>query len=232
MGHAGPLQSRSVQQINTARAVRMLTGNQNLDSQSLGTSNIPSPQSIQRLRRKVQETERLHTALRAEAARNEALLARLKPLLSGTPSAVVNVNSSTDTGVADQQQHSLAFLASNSKVSSLGASPTKPLSQNTQFTISQLPALKSLLESLRPHIQSVPEAGSSTAAEARDAYIESQSRRAIARKGLNSDATGEAGADSLGRLLGNDEVRALEGIAGALSGNGERSQRGYDQMEE
>jgi len=212
-----------------------LTSDQDLDVQALVNSTTSSPQSIERLRRKIQETERLQIALQAEAARNEALLSELRPLLSQSSSAAAELNSRIDTETTVRQQPSFSFLTSDPTASSFGVAPpskSRPLTQNTQFTLSQLPALKSLLTSLPTYLGSLPEAEGNVSEVARVAYIESQSRRAMARKGLDPDTKGGAGTESLGRPLGNEELRALEGIADGLSNGGQNGHGDYDEMEE
>ena len=200
-----------------------------------------TPETIATLWRKVQETEKLHAMLKAEAARNEAILAHLRPLsLQSTADTQRKslLQSSSPIKTTDQSQPSFSFLTNVSSASTLGIdahSDRKPLAQNTRFTLSQLPALKTLLQELRPHIASLPRAGpGGEAVRARQAYIETQSRRAMARKGVNSDGTASIGVESLGRPVGVEEVSALEAIVGAFGGPGASSHgaRDPDRMEE
>ena len=189
-----------------------------------------SPESVQFLRRKVQETEKLQAVLKAEAAKNEAILYRLRPLV---PRMTSSSSSQLQVDSQEQSQKSLAFLTETPAAATLGISTKgtlQPLAQNTRFTVSQLPALKELLEGLRPSISSVPVAGRDQAAETREAYIESQSRKAMVKRGIDADAAAGAITEGLGRPLGNEEVRALEGIVGSL-GDG-RDTRSYEKMEE
>ncbi|KAF2084916.1 hypothetical protein K490DRAFT_75559 [Saccharata proteae CBS 121410] len=213
------------------------------------TKSTPSvtPESIQILRRKVQETQKLNTALLAEKARNDALLTQLRSLVSAPPDMKTErANSAGDnntTAGASNTPNTLSFLTSTASAKSLGvAFPTTtttasaastngnrhgPLRTNTAFTLSQLPALRTLLESLRPKIATlpVPQSGaldwSKDAARERREYVEVQTRRLLERRG------------GAGRRAGPEEVRAMEGIAGVLGGRDGGSGDGEgDAMEE
>jgi kinetochore protein Mis12/MTW1 len=96
-----------------------------------------------------------------------------------------------------------------------------PLETNTSFTISQLPALRALLDDLRPKLAgldgTVAGAREDDAARERRLYIESQTRKALERRG--KDFEGEA--EATGRRVGPDELAALESITEGL-GTGDR----------
>jgi kinetochore protein Mis12/MTW1 len=64
--------------------------------------------------------------------------------------------------------------------------------------------------------------------EARHGYIESQTRRALDRVGL--DAVTAPDGEVLGRRMGAEETRALEGIVGAMSARQQKQED--DVMEE
>lgn len=186
-------------------------------------------ETLSRLRKQVQETDKLHRALKAEVARNEALLSRLKPLgiesqpshpaQSGIDTSFTSATSNPNPQVQDHA--SFSFLTSTSAASDLSIgknSESQPLAQNTKFTASQLPALKRLLDELRPHLGSVPKPGmGSESQRAREAYIESESRKAMIRNGIEPGA-GEGG--GAGRLISAEEIGALESVAGALEQGG------------
>ena len=214
----------------------MLDHYKEIKSPSHNASESATPESLAMLRRKVQETEKLQAMLKAEAIRNEAILARLRPL-SLQPQQESQrkslLQSSSPVKASTEQQPSFSFLAQGPAADTLGITAnakTQTLSQNIKFTLSQLPALKALLEELRPHLASMPRAGLGTdAAQAREAYIETQSRKAMARKGIDPASTTSAGAEDMGRILGSDEVRSLESIVGE---NGGRRATDADRMEE
>ncbi|EOD47248.1 putative mis12 domain protein [Neofusicoccum parvum UCRNP2] len=221
------------------------------DLQLPNTSNSssspqPTPESVQALRRKVNETSKLHTALLAEKARNEALLTQLRGLLSGntgtkiepvsSPQATRHSAVSADGSVAaaGSQEPSLSFLASAPAAQNLGISlPTDgsaagkqtPLKTNTTFALGQLPHLRKLLEGLRPKIAalSVPGgAGPGTEfAQSRRDYVETQTRRLLESRGVDV-RSGEGGAESLGRRIQPEEVRGMEAVAGLVGAGAEK----------
>lgn len=183
-----------------------------------------SLEGIRRLRRKVQETRRLQTALRRQVERNEVLLGQLRGLIASSPEGVKAEEMS-----AQETMGAYAFLTHTPSVQALGMSPistftlpannaqskSRRLTTNTSFTLSQLPALKALLAELRPKLASVLDmsvaAPESAAARERRLYLENQTRRALERSGV---AIGEGGgsAEGPGRRVGSEELAALEGI--------------------
>ncbi|KAK4973291.1 hypothetical protein LTR66_007400 [Elasticomyces elasticus] len=176
-----------------------------------GPEESPTPESIQLLRRKVQETEKLNAALHAESARNEAMLAQLRSLTGKNLATPSNTEAVTPTPAP------LAFLTA--------PNPAKPLAQNTQFVLTQLPLLRDLLARLRPRIASLPnvDAARSEASAKRKAYIDGQSKRIMERRGIHVDDA-ISGAEGMpgtfvGRRVGSEELRAIEGIAASMSGD-------------
>jgi kinetochore protein Mis12/MTW1 len=187
-----------------------------------------TPESLQLLRRKLQETRKMHNALQSVATRNKSLIEQLRRLTSptspgeqGTPGA-------------------FSFLSHGSSAEQLGLTPSarsaasgttygsSPLETNTSFALSQLPALHQLLAELRPRLATLardsalaaPESGT---ARERRIFVERQSRKALDRQGFG---TGDGAADSLGKAVDPDELAALEGIVESLNNNG------HDTMEE
>ncbi|OCK92269.1 Mis12-domain-containing protein [Cenococcum geophilum 1.58] len=223
----------------------------NLTIPSSDTS-IPSPESLQLLRRKLQETQKLHAALLAEKTRNEALLTRLRSLLSppstashGPPAQTTKTEhspSSGQDGSRGADTGAFAFLSHGPAAQSLGIPPLpatapstshEPISTHADFTLSQLPALRAQLVALKPYLataslptKSASAGGGAEAAEAareRREYIESQTRRVLERRGVDV----RNGAAVEGRRMGGEEVRALEEIVAAVGGrNGEREEAG------
>ncbi|KAK5013661.1 Mis12 protein-domain-containing protein [Cryomyces antarcticus] len=201
----------------------------------------PTLESIQLLRRKLQETEKLQVTLQAEAARNEALIQQLQFLLSGSPSTAFKTepsSSPTHDSMSARPSAPFAFLTSTPAAKPLGVSTTtarNPLTQNTTFALAQLPALRNLLASLRPKLTALPDApvgDEETVAGERRAYIESQTRRHLERRGVDLDAEDSVGQ---GRRIGPEEVRAIEAIVGALRRDeqaGAGADAGAEAMEE
>jgi kinetochore protein Mis12/MTW1 len=175
------------------------------------------PEELQVLRQRVQETRKLGNQLRATVRRNDVLIEQLRNLTGATNSQL--------PGSAGQ----LSFLANGSSASSLGVAippapltegEIGPLSTNTSFALSQLPALKELVAQLKPKLAHISKSAGIPATEAdvareRRHFIETQSIKAIERQGLTS---GTGYAEGLGRVVTLDEMMALESL---VDSNGE-----------
>ncbi|KAH0336365.1 hypothetical protein KCU81_g8605, partial [Aureobasidium melanogenum] len=195
-------------------------------------ANAPTPESVNRLRRKVQETEKLQSALRAEAAQNEALLAQLRPLTSAPPAAQSSFKPDQDTP-QQPQNASFSFLTNTPSAKALGVGSERhanSLAQNTNFVYSQIPALREIVSTLRSHLATLPAkdmaATVDQSTETRHVYIESQTRRALDRAGVDAAPTPDT--ESLGRRMGREETRALENIFAAMTAQNQAS----DKMED
>lgn len=153
----------------------------------------------------------------AEAAQNEAVIAQLKALTSP--------RSQNELGVVEADgQPNLSFLNSSRSSRAFNISTEKalhqPLTTNTTFTLSQLPALKAILADLRPKLASLqsPGPGLDSARderrqERRD-YIEQRARMHLQRNGR---AYAENVMFVNGRKVDPEEVEALEKVA-SISG--------------
>ncbi|KAI6091167.1 Mis12 protein-domain-containing protein [Hypoxylon rubiginosum] len=126
-----------------------------------GSSNAPSLDSINHLRRKLRESMRLNALLTAERARNDRMLDELRDLV-GVPSdshvkiektSPSNTQSQSDPQQQEQQQQQqkkkslFAFLHDKGSLTAGGSEA--PLSTTTAFTLSQMQALRALSTSLR-----------------------------------------------------------------------------------
>lgn len=183
-----------------ARWVR-LDHYKNLDVEP--SMNRVTPEELQLQRRKVHETAKLSAMLKAEEARNATVLAQLQSLCGGD-------------GSADAQTGSpLAFLMSSQHAS-------KPLSQEMQYAVAQLPALRLHLAQLKASHASAPSSRSARADDdsvqaRRRGYVESQTRKVLERRGIDLDAV--AGANQQGgRRMLKDEVDGLEAVVRILEG--------------
>ncbi|TID17973.1 Mis12-domain-containing protein [Venturia nashicola] len=198
------------------------------------TSPVPTPESIQQLRRKVQETRKLHAALEKTAKRNEATLSQLRSLIN--PSSAV-VKAEQHSSPSRDTTGTFSFLTNTPSAQSLGiapitssASPSKtistPLETNTSFTLTQLPALKALLNDLRPKLAELggdAAVKESEQAKERRIYIENQTRKVLEKRGVE---IGDEAVE-MGRRVPPEELAALEGIVEGMGGSAER-----DKMEE
>lgn len=190
----------------------------NLELSKVG--DAPTPEQVQLQRRKLQETTKLNNMLKAEEARNTAVLAKLHSLL--------DPNSKQEDGSPSP----FAFLAALQNTQK--GSSTQPSTQNVQYAISQLPALRQLLSELKTSLQTIPNArhaldDPNSVASKREHYVESQSRRILQRKGVDPEDPASADAASR-RKIGRDEVDGIEAAVQALGGAAPRN--GRDDMEE
>ena len=95
-----------------------------------------------------------------------------------------------------------------------------PLTTNTTFILSQLPALQATLENLRPKLASLPGSGEAMETKSkrdeRKAYIESRIRLHLERAGQL--AMGDDGNPVVaGRRIDISEAHALENVANMLT---------------
>lgn len=178
------------------------------------SSSAPTPESILILRRKLQETRKLNHALRSTNTRNTALISQLNELLSPRSST---------------SHPSLAFLASHSNSAAqslnLSLSPStkdsKPLTTNAQFAASQLPALRRLVNELKPKMQNLRDgAGANidweSKREERRAYIEVGARKIVGKGAAEGEGIS-------GERRGREEVEGLEKLVTGLDkGRGDR----------
>lgn len=162
--------------------------------------------------------------MKEESARNEAVISQLKSILSTVQTAKADGVSPPPNKPLD-----LSFLTSSPAARQLrvgvdagaNAKPT-PLTTNTTFILSQLPALQSTLEQLRPKLAALP--GSVIPMEAkskrdeRKEYIEGRIRLHLERAGQL--ATGNDGNPVVaGRRIDIREARALESVANMFTQN-------------
>ncbi|KAI4657061.1 uncharacterized protein J4E79_007677 [Alternaria viburni] len=232
-----------------------------------------TPEALYTLRRKLIETQKLNAALLAEKTRNETQIARLRALL--TPSTLPKRESLNSTGGDNEQEGQaapFAFLTHAPAAKEIGiqsllhthtngekntekngdTKPT-PLTTHTTFTTTQLPYLRQLLASLKPHLpntalpsntSSPPSYSTSNAQQQppkdkeeltreRKIYVESQSKRVLERRGVDTK-DGVEGVWEGGSRVGSEEVRGLEGLVEAMDRGGRDNRRGQreEQQEE
>ena len=176
------------------------------------TENTPSTESIELLRRKLAESRKVQRVLRKEHARNELLKQQLDAILSASISNSL-ANASSSSFLPD-----LSFLTKSHSAHALGLSASsadqQPLTTNTKFAMSQLPALRAALADLRPRLATLQATKQETAKdeqrqERRD-YIEQRTKVQLDKIGH----TRMEDADAMsGRKIDKDEVEALERAA-------------------
>ncbi|EOA85370.1 uncharacterized protein SETTUDRAFT_137990 [Exserohilum turcica Et28A] len=220
-------------------------------------SNL-TPEALYALRRKLVETQKLHAALVAEKTRNEAQIARLKALLEPPRSStLLSAEVQNGTGKIQQEggeeeeeeeegEGAFAFLVNTPAAQALGiqvpssssssTGTTKPLATHTAFTTTQLPYLRHLLASLKPHLSTTAlphNSNSSTSTSTSDAkdtstqrklYVESQTKRVLERRGIDT----RDGVEGVwhGERVAADEVRALEALVAGFGRGGNANANG------
>lgn len=135
---------------------------------------------------------------------------------------------------------SFSFLTSTPSAAKLGLVANgagERFVQNTRFTYSQLSSLREIVNTIRPHAETLklgglPKLQIDQHVEERMDYIESQARKAMERVGMEGTANGKwAGGEEQRRS--REEVGALEGVVSALGGGrGGRVKEDADRMEE
>jgi kinetochore protein Mis12/MTW1 len=187
--------------------------------------NRPTIGLINLQRKKLHETRKLQRALKQECARNEAIIAQLRSMLSDAPAADM-MPSGGETGAnVIQKTPNFSFLTSDPaakqlKVNHNAGTRHNPLTTNTNFILSQLPALRAMLNQLRPKLSTLPRSTDEMAPESindeRRDYIESRVKNHLERAG--ELAMSDSNTVITGRKIGTIEAQALEVVAGMLVG--------------
>ena len=202
-------------------------------------SDIPTPETIQKSRRQLQETRKLQSALNARISQNNALLQQLRELISGSSSTIKSESPPLPgANRFSSPNDAFSFLTRMPSADALGVlpiakstsdpNPPGPIEVNTSFTISQLPALRSLLAELRPRLLAANSATSGSASESvrerdRKLYLEKQTQKVLGRRRV---AVADGMSSTIGRKIMPEETTALESIVQSLAGDG------GDRMEE
>lgn len=164
--------------------------------------SAPSPESILVLRRKLQETKQLNLALRTTHAQNAAILSALTSLFSPT-----RTNKSTD--IETSCTPSFKFLNTDKLARSASSNP---LTVHSEFAVSNLPALRTLVDELRPKLENLRRGSVKvdweSSREDRRAYIEGRVRK-ILGEGAEGEEVG-------GTRVGLEEAVGLEKVVEGL----------------
>lgn len=185
-----------------------------LDLSAGGVVDGVRPEDVLMQRRKLVETRKLNAMLKSEEARNAAVLEQLGALVG--------------SGKNEGEASPFGFLTAENST----ATGTRPLGQNVQYAVTQLPALREMLGQLKESLHTLPNArhtplsDESKEAKRRD-YLDTQSRRAMVRRGIEvTDGTAQAtAAASTGRRIGREEVEGMEAVVQALGGARQRDER-------
>ncbi|KAJ5901526.1 hypothetical protein N7495_002054 [Penicillium taxi] len=182
--------------------------------------DAPTPETIHALRKKLLETRKLNRSLEEERARNDAVISQLRSVLS-TVETTKTDGATQETSSAETLD--LSFLTSSPAARQLrigadAGSNVKhtPLTTNTTFILSQLPALQATLLNIRPKLASLPNSTvaieTKTKRNERQEYIESRIKLHLERAGQL--AMGDDGNSVVaGRRIDISEAQALEHVA-------------------
>lgn len=161
--------------------------------------DAPSPEAVQILRRKVAASRNVSRLLATEHNRNEAMLTQLRAML--------------DPRSEDDSVPNVSFLAGTSSQQPFPGQ--QPLTTNTKFALSQIPALKTTLTELKTKlatlqdVQLTADSVKDERREERRGYIEQRTRLHIEK---NSQTSSNSGPLS-GKQADTAEVEALEKAA-------------------
>lgn len=202
-----------------------MINNANVANQNLSFSNqdanTPTPESINLQRRKLRETRKLQQALQKECAQNDAVIAQLRSILSAAQDptskpSILDNNSTTPTTLSSDLPN-LSFLTSGAAAKMLRVGQNNSLTTNTDFVLSQLPALHAVTEKLRAKLSSLPTTipADATKRDERREYIESRIRMHLERSG--EPALGDGNTVIAGRKISAAEVQALEAVGSILN---------------
>jgi kinetochore protein Mis12/MTW1 len=198
-----------------------------LDFAGLEAQDRPTAESVTALRRRLHASQRLHTALESERTRNDALLEKLRSLLGVVPDVKAEEGQATPDSAPDGS----AFGFLREKATLQNAGTDKPIATTTEFTLSQLQALRALSTSLRTLLPDLGPADADTPADhaasgsrtwrrERVEYVEGASRKYLeTARGLELGDQGEVRDGEWqgeGRKITRGDVEGLEQIASML----------------
>ncbi|KAH7354201.1 Mis12 protein-domain-containing protein [Plectosphaerella cucumerina] len=194
----------------------------------------PTAESVNAVRRNLQGSRRLNAMLRAEQAKNEALLTKLRAIL-GPGLAPAAAGDAVKTEEGAETTSPFAFLAARGDLTDADAKT--PITTTAAFTLSQLQAMRSLSTSLRHILPDLgpaeePDAGAGEGGRRgwrreRVEYVEGQTRRHLENvRGLELGEGGEVRDGEWqgeGRKFAIEEVEGLERVALVVGGEQEGS---------
>ncbi|EEA26444.1 hypothetical protein TMatcc_005285 [Talaromyces marneffei ATCC 18224] len=183
-------------------------------------NNAPTPESINMQRKKLRETRKLQQALQQESIQNEAVIAQLKSVLSMVQdSAQKQPVVKTDSNAPATTLPNLSFLTSGPAATTLRVGQNNSLTTNTDFVLSQLPALHAATQKLRAKLLTLSTttavSSNATKRDERREYIDSRIRLHLERSG--EPAFGDGQAAIAGRKISGAEAQALEAAGNILN---------------
>lgn len=167
--------------------------------------NAHTAESVQLLRRKLAASRTVSRSLLEQHNRNEALLGQLRGIV----------------GETQNSPNALSFLTNSASAQCLNVSQqpdSRSLTTNTNFAVSQIPALKALVEELRPKLATLRsstigmtiDTAKDELREERRGYIELRTRSHLERSGQSLE---DHSTILSGKRVDPEEVQALEQVA-------------------
>jgi kinetochore protein Mis12/MTW1 len=141
-------------------------------------------------------------------------------MLSGARAVVVKpADNESETTTRTTPDFSFLTLDPGAKQLRVGENSDTPLTTNTTFILSQLPALRATLKYLRPKLSTLPKSAEDmdldSIRDERREYIESRIRMHLERAG--EVPMGDGHGIIAGRRIGGTEAQALETVASLLA---------------
>jgi kinetochore protein Mis12/MTW1 len=202
--------------------------------------------SVNRLRRRLQASQRLNCMLVAERARNAALLGEMRRLVGVLPGQGIKTEPAAAPGEEEdgQQPQRAPFQFLHDKGDLTEGEADTPLTTTAAFSLSQLPALRELSTALRGVMASLAEGGGEGDGEEEDGkkswrrerleYVETATRKHLENvRGVELGENGEVRDgewEGGGPSLEKGEVESLERVIGMLGGS--RQEQEQDRMDE
>ncbi|KAH6850357.1 Mis12 protein-domain-containing protein [Chaetomium sp. MPI-CAGE-AT-0009] len=219
------------------------TGDADKDADKDAEAARLSVEGVNRLRRRLQASQRLNCMLVAERARNAALLAEMRRLVGVLPGQGVKLEPEPELAAGGEgtQQQKPPFEFLHDKGDLTEGDAETPLTTTAAFSLSQLQALRELSTALRGVMAGL--AAGDEDAEDGDAdgkgkkswrrerleYVETATKKHLENvRGLELGKNGEVldgEWDGGGPSLARGEVESLERVAGMLGGSGEQQDR-------
>jgi kinetochore protein Mis12/MTW1 len=203
--------------------------------------------SVNRLRRRLQASQRLNCMLVAERARNAALLGEMRRLVGVLPGQGIKTEPAAAPGEEEdgQQPQRAPFQFLHDKGDLTEGEADTPLTTTAAFSLSQLPALRELSTALRGVMASLAEGGGEDDEEEdgkkswrreRLEYVETATRKHLENvRGLELGENGEVRDgewEGGGPSLEKGEVESLERVIGKLGGSRQEQEQEQDRMDE
>lgn len=198
-------------------------------------------ESVNRLRRRLQASQRLNALLVAERARNAALLGEVRRLVGAgaevkAETGAASASASAQQGAQQEREQQQPFRFLRDKGHLTEGDAETPLTTTTAFSLSQLQALRALSTSLRAVLPDLANpdgyAGDDEEGSGKDGkkswrrerleYVETATRKHLENvRGLELGKNGEVidgEWDGGGRSLAKGEVESLEKAVALLGG--------------